>query len=419
MKTSNLLGILGTALLAAAIGLGQSAWAYDKTAALYGFNTQSGGYRPTGTLEEDSAGNLYGATLLGGSGNDSQCCGVIFQLSPNSNGGYTYTVIHVFSGEENNPAGSLVMDAAGNLYGTAVVGGEGGEIFELSPSGSGVWDETILYSQSSDFLLGPVVIDSGGNLWGVVYASSPYVFELSPSGASWTLTTIFDNFTDGESPNGVTLDSAGNLYGTSYDGGGTNNCITRGCGTVFELTKGPQGWTESVIHRFDGSDGAGPAAALAIDASGNLYGSTSAGGQYGFGVIFELTHSASGWEPHRVHDFRGYPADGALPNSPLIVSGGNIYGVTLSGGPGTAGEGCTASLNGNVILGCGTAFEFVPTGNDWKGSLLYSFSGPRSAGNFPSGGLTLNTGGGLFGLTSGGGDNGGLAYELFPSPKIR
>lgn len=417
MKTSGLPGIFSCAIALALLAFTSAAQAVDKESPLHRFTVFPGAYAPVGMLLFDSAGNLYGAASLGGT--SFQCCGVIFELSPGTGGPWTYDQIHVFSGgegkPENGPYGSMVMDSAGNIYGVAG-GGNAGEVFELSPGGSGTWNETILYTEPSDeCCVTQAVMDSAGNLYGVVTFGANndgYIFELSQSGGTWTFTDIFDfNGTNGSQPNGVTLDASGNLYGTTYYGGSSTNC-QNGCGVVFELTKGSGGWSENVIYEFDGSNGAGPEANVTVDASGNVYASATIGGKYDFGAIVQLTPSGGGWQAHPVHDFHGYPTDGAFPSTPLTISGGNIYGTTQSGG---ASSGC---LVGPTVsdTGCGTAFELTPSGNAWKGTLLHSFTGGPD-GAFPQG-LILNSSGDLFGVAIGGDiDNGGVVYELSPSSK--
>jgi uncharacterized repeat protein (TIGR03803 family) len=329
MKNASIRGSISLVLALALSALVPRVQAEDQQLGLHIFSKRTGGYAPVGVMLEDSAGNLYGAAYAAGI--DDQCCGVIFELSPATGGGYTYTEIYVFSGSttgDSNPLGSLVMDAAGNLYGAA--GGidvGAGEIFELSPSGSGSWVETILYTQPSNgFGLSPVVIDPAGNLYGAAsYVGTNddgNIFELSPSSRGWTFTDILDfNGTNGNQPNSVTLDAAGNLYGTTYYGGTSTNC-TDGCGVVFELSNKSGSWAETVIHEFNGTNGSGPQAPVTIDASGNLFTSATAGGQFGFGAIFELTPAAGGWQAHPLHDFKGHPTDGAFPNHQMTIFGG-------------------------------------------------------------------------------------------------
>ena len=174
------------------------------------------------------------------------------------------------------------------------------------------------------------------------------------------------NFTDGTGPvAGLIFDGTGNLYGTTF-GGGNGTACNANCGTVFELTpKAGGGWKEMVLHNFGhGTDGATPYAGLIFDASGNLYGTTSAGGIYGAGTVFELTPNADGgWAEKLLHSFNG--KDGLNPYASLIFdTSGNLYGTTRSGGSGTDCFGTS----------CGTVFELTPKADGgWTEKVLHTF----------------------------------------------
>jgi uncharacterized repeat protein (TIGR03803 family) len=206
----------------------------------------------------DGQGNLYG-TAFGGGTSENHICGVVFELS--SNGGWTESILYNFQGNQahdgRNPVSGLVVDAAGNLYGTTHFGGssicsdpEGcGVVFELSPAGAGAWTETVIHNFS---------------------------------------------YHDGREPtNGLVISATGNLYGVTDTGGVVS------LGIAFELTPGPGGiWTESILHNFgSGKDGSSPSTALVFDSAGNLYGTTSFGGTgvnglcegHGCGTVFQLT----------------------------------------------------------------------------------------------------------------------------------
>ena len=237
------------AFLAAVLGLAVCAHAADKETRLYNFAQSTGGYYPSGKLLMDASGNLFGTTAQG-PGHEG--AGTVFELSPASGGGYTYSVIYSFTGSvhEVGPNGSLVMDAAGNLYGSTV-GATTGEIFELSPNGSGGWNESVLYALNSNegTSTSAVVLDGAGNLYGTTASGGAsnlgYVFELSPvSGGGWTFQHIYEfSGLDGFYPEaGVILDGSGNLYGTTSHGGNSFHC-GNGCGVVFELSPGSGSWT--------------------------------------------------------------------------------------------------------------------------------------------------------------------------------
>ncbi len=240
----------------------------------------------------DRAGNIYGTTYNGG----SYSAGSVFELSP-SNGGWMQTVIHSFSGLDGNfPVAGLVIDAAGNLYGTTQFGGDydDGTVFELSPSAGG-WTENVLHSftggEDGGDPYGGLIFDASGNLYGAtpgLYSAGPggSIFKLTPSGNSWTFSVLYSFAEGGDEcgPRGTpAMDAAGNLYDTTY--------CSPADGSVFRLTPTNGGWTYSMLHDFDQSgDGAYPEAGVTLDANGNIYGTTSVGGAYGaYGIVFEIT----------------------------------------------------------------------------------------------------------------------------------
>jgi len=373
---------------------------------LHRFNLNSGGYRPIGTLVRDKAGNLYGVTnstaqrIFGGD---------VFELSPQSGGGWSYSVIYQFSGvgSDSFPSTSLAMDAAGNLYGVA---GGNGEIYELSPDGVGGWKETILYVGSSnvDAPVSGLVFDASGNAYGVAgYGPgvNGFVFELFPSNAGWTFHDIYDfKGQDGSEPASLIVDGAGNLYGTTIAGGSSSNC-SGGCGVVFELIPSSGNWSEKVLLNFNGTNGSLAEGPLAIDAAGNLYGAAASGGPNGFGVAFALVNSGGVWTQRILHSFTDANGDGSGPNTGVIMLGRDLYGATSQGGS-------SGSCSGGFGEGCGTVFKLTRSGTTWKESILHSFTGGGD-GAFPWG-LVWDGAYHLYGVTDGGGsfDSGGLVYEL-------
>jgi uncharacterized repeat protein (TIGR03803 family) len=252
------------------------------------------GSLPTGVIV-DAAGNLYGTTVNGGAFNQN---GVVWELSPNADGSYTEQILHSFAGAPDGqyPRGQLLLDGAGNLFGTTSGGGTygGGAAYELSPT-SGGWTETVLHSfglpGDGCNPFARLVSDSAGNLYSTTASCASYgtVFELSPSGGGYTEKIIhyFLNTSAGVSPGPVVFDSAGNLYGTTEQGGAFNY------GTVFKLSpNGSGGWVESPVHNFTGNaDGGYPMYGVTIGPGGNIYGTTPYGGSApnfdGFGVVFE------------------------------------------------------------------------------------------------------------------------------------
>jgi uncharacterized repeat protein (TIGR03803 family) len=299
----------------------------------------------------DSAGNLYTNVELAGANH----AGETIKLTPAATGEWTATVLHTFNNNGTDgadPDGCLTFDSSGNLYGATFSGGAygWGTVFELTPTTSAPWTETILHSfnnvaSEGGFPNGGLIFDSAGNLYGTArgdtLTSYGCVFEFSPSGSGWTETvlhTFSNNGTDGTYPEaGLILDSAGDLYGTTEDGGAYSSATNAGGGTVFELSAGT--WTETLLHSFNnnGSDGAGPAAALVTDSKGNLYGTTEGGGLYSWGTVFELTPvSGGGWNYWLLHSFSFTAYDGASPFAGVILdASGNLYGTAQYGGNST------------------------------------------------------------------------------------
>lgn len=340
------------------------------------------GSSPQAGLVLDAAGNIYGTTWQGG----LYGVGTVFELSPTSTGGWNYSVIYNFGAtyaDGEGPQAQLTIDSAGNLYGSTISGGSTagychnlscGVIYELSPSGSGTWTEKVIHSFSGSDGAWPraaLTPDSAGNFYGITTYGGNLsdcggqgcgtVFELSPSGGGTrTLSTLyaFTGKSDGSYPwyAGVIFDSAGNLYGTTAAGGHDSQC-NGGCGVVYELSPSGSGaWTETPIHGFTGSGGV-PAAGggwpvynVTLDASGNLYGVTYLGGQDAEGVVYKLAKSGSSWTESVLHYFSGGSASGYPYQSGLSFGpGGNLYGMTI-GGSGT----------GDCNSNCGAVFQVVP-----------------------------------------------------------
>jgi len=355
------------------------------------------GSYPLAAPISDSAGNLYGTTGRGGtasclSPNAIYCGGTVFELQPDG----TETVLYSFQGgnDGDDPECTLITDSAGNFYGTTYSGGTPGQgtIFKLQPDGT----ETVLYAfQGGSDGDGPeagLIADSAGNFYGTTYLGGSTgggtVFELEPNGTETVLYT-FQGGNDGFSPEaGLIADSKGNFYGTTYAGG------TAGVGTVFKLA--PNG-VETVLYAFQGgSDGAGPAAALLADSSGNLYSTTSYGGgtgcykKRGCGTVFKL--APNGTETV-LYAFDGH--DGEYPVAPLIADkAGNLYGTTSLGG----------------AHRWGTAFKLSPAG---KETILYDFKSGND-GSYVSAGLMAGADGFLYGTTSygGGPEDAGTVFRV-------
>jgi uncharacterized repeat protein (TIGR03803 family) len=282
-------------------------------AVLWSFGNGTDGQYPSSGLVFDAEGNLYGTTSGGGAYGG----GTVFELSApaGDEGSWTETILRSFgNGTDGNTLfAGVVFDTQGNLYGTTYYGGAYycsgygcGTVFELSPpsGGSGSWTETILHSFGAEkdgaSPVASLILDAGGNLYGTTSygtgsgcrATCGVVFKVTPSGTETILHKF--NFKEGYRPVApVIMDADGNLYGTTTSGGtyGNKACDHSGCGTVFELTPTKKRWTETILHSFDqnGTDGINPGGGLVFDAEGNLYGTTTSGGAYSYGIVFKVT----------------------------------------------------------------------------------------------------------------------------------
>jgi uncharacterized repeat protein (TIGR03803 family) len=253
---------------------------------------------------------------------------------------WTKTILYSFAGSDGGvPQGDLTFDQSGNLYGGTHQGGSTGSgvVYELTPSGGG-WTESVLYNALNDGdgreAWGGVTFDTSGNIYGVFGSNGPYnvgaVYQLTPLESGWTESTVygFPHSSDGNLPNGgLIMDSSGNLYGTTINAGSGHG------GTAFELSPSMGGWTYNVLYSFTGCLECGSIGKLIMDAAGNLYGTTWEDGAYGQGSVFELTPAGGGtWTYTSLHDFTG-GVDGGEPWSNLVFdANGNIYGTASAGG---------------------------------------------------------------------------------------
>lgn len=446
---------LGLLMIILAVGAFTSAlWKEHVRYSFQGGN--SDGATPAGGVVFDSQGNLYGATSGGGSGSCAGFfqCGTVYELSPpaQKGGAWTETVLYDFqgnqSGDGSSPAGGLIIDKSGNLYGTTGYGGTGdcvllgskegcGTVFELSPpkQKGGAWTEKVLYSfkGGKDGYVpdGDLVFNSAGNLYGAtifgggkgttcnpLYQYCGTVFELSPpqqKGGKWTERVLhsFAGGIDGANPNGgLVLDSAGGIYGTTSSGGnrGCKSDSGTGCGIAFELkllSKTGDSWSEKMLHRFtDGNDGAGPNGGLIFDAGGALYGAAGGGGTGKLGVVFRLAPTSGGdWCETVLHNFT-VEKGGRNPWSPLTFdSTGKLYG--------------TAHASASDKFG-GLVFVLQPrTDGTWTFSVLYSFAGAPD-GAYPISKLIFDVSGTLYSTTQSGGTGQkcqggcGTVFSVFP-----
>jgi uncharacterized repeat protein (TIGR03803 family) len=384
---------------------------------IYDFQGAPDGYTSTAGLVADANANLYGTTLFGGP-NNPNClnsgCGTAFELSPNDNGTWTETVLHSFNASKSDgctPFAGLTLDSAGNLYGTTQSCGTHGlgTVYKLSPGQAGSWTFSLLHSFGGSKKDGAVsdstlLMDANGNLYGTtVYGGSHpencqnaplpngcgTVFELTPGPhRRWTEQVLYSfagGSNDGAAPSeGVAMDTQGSLYGVTKFGGPFQ-------GTVYQLTPGQGGlWQETVLHKFPtgDNDGTYPRGIPAIDSQGNLFGTTSDGGEAELGTIWEVSPSGGTWTETVLYSF----AAGGLsePNAPyagvVLDENGRLYGTTVEGGSGCEG------------FGCGSVYRFSPK----TGKLKELIDFGKTTTNSPESSLLLRYGV-LFGTTAFGG----------------
>ena len=252
---------------------------------LHSFTGGVDGANPSlGDLTVDRTGNVYGTTYTGGyTGGDcglsSPGCGVVFELTPSS-GGWTENVLHTFQWNDGAfPYAGVIFDSSGNIYGTAEAGGTsgGGVIYELTPSASG-WTETVLHTftggEDGEQAYGGLISDSAGNLYGATSIGGQNTggeaYELSPSAGGWTFNLLYGLDAYQGTLAKLAMDSSGNLYGTLFDGGVPE---------VFRLTRSNGQWN---LTGFNGSEGSFPYGNMILDSAGNLYGAAG-------NVVFEIT----------------------------------------------------------------------------------------------------------------------------------
>lgn len=321
-------------------------------------------------------GALYGTTLGGGVGGGSNGYGIVYRLSPpatvcrNVQCPWTETVLYEFQGgsDGSGPAlGNVVFDRSGNLYGTTSGGGthDAGTVYKLTPS-NGSWTETLLYSFAGGSDGGEpysaLIFDAAGNLYGTTVIGGGTgcggngcgtVFELSPSGSGWTerILYTFQGATDGQHPyGGLVVDQSGNLFGSTNQGG------SAGGGTIFELSPSGGSWSFSLLQSLgpDSFGLGGPLDSLFMDATGSLYGTTEGDGSDGVGTVFKLTPHNGSWTYSLLYSFSnggfGDPNGEQPVGGPIVDAMGNVYGTTAEGGTQSCG----------FEIQCGVIWEITP-----------------------------------------------------------
>jgi len=304
---------------------------------------------------------------------------------------------------------ALLIDPSGNLFGLAGdpnADPNCGTIFELQAQSNGSWKYLTLHQDSTLSQQTAFARDANGNLFAATVSNlydnpQSAIVELSPlSGGKWSYQTIYTfGADDGSLPSWLLVDASGNLYGTTTLGG------SGGGGIVFKLSPNTSGpWTETVLYSFPNGAYSGEPDGLVMDASGNLFGTTYFSGECRVGSVFELQPAANGWTYSLLHSF--CVSDGNAPEGGLVIDkAGNLYGADTEGGPG-----CD-------MVGCGLVFELSPgSGGKWIPSTLVNFGQQGLSGSFPFA-LTMDSKGNLFGVTGAGGGTGyfGTMFELTQS----
>lgn len=356
------------------------------------------GSSPVSSLTADAAGNLYGTTQIGGTFNSGTVYRL--SPTAGGGVRFTTLYEFTGANDGGQPLGTLTFDAQGNGYGTAAAGGTAGVgvVYELTPTKSGQWTETVLYNfqggSDGELPFGEVIFDGAGNLYGTTsrggvthlgcfQSGCGTIYELSPTGNGTWQETILHDFSDSsgegaEPRTGLVFDSAGNLYGTTNSGG--NNSVSAcntfnsdGCGTVFELMPKSGGqWQLVTLVDFDFTHGGLPRAGVTLDGKGNLFGATTVGGGLNGGTVFSLVQQSGKWVPG---NFLSLPGNSQPFGNLALDSSGNIYGTTYQGGTNESGS----------------VFELVPTGGGWNEHVLYNFSlGGQRAGENPFDGVLIH-----------------------------
>jgi uncharacterized repeat protein (TIGR03803 family) len=404
----NALTQLNKTILVFVMALSLTTAAATTTNVIFSFEEEEGEYADT-DLETDSAGNIYGTTVLGGEFGG----GTVFQLSPTPNG-WVHTVLYSFTGgaDGGEPYKGVTLDREGNLYGTAVTGGSGnceggcGVVYKLSNAGK-TWTQTVIHAfTGGDDGSGPgarVTVDGAGNIYGMTPTGGAYglgtIYKIRQApGGAWAFKVIhaFTGGTDGATGSaGRMILRHGHLYGAATAGG------DYGSGVVFELSpRGAGAWDFKTIYAFRGQpDGSFPYGALLFDRSGNIYGTTYYGGANGIGAVYKLSPRAVGaWAEEVIYSFEE-GTDGNSPISNLVFdAAGSLYGTTSEGG-----------------LGSGTIFKLSPLGGGkWTETVVHAFEGPPD-GAFAYNGMVVDAFGNFYGATvHGGEDNDGCVYEFTP-----
>ncbi len=373
--------------------------------ALYNFSGGTGGQGPGAGITFDRQGNIYGTTEYGGSHQN----GLVYRLARHGEG-WVYSPLYSFGSQQDDgayPLSRVIVGPDGVLYGATTLGGINnyGTVFGMTPPPTVCktalcpWVETVIYrftggADGREPWFGDLAFDQAGNIYGTTIGGGSccgVVFKLTRSGSGWTESVVW-NFTDGNdgaSPmSGVIFDSAGNIYGTTNAGG------SNGFGTVYELSPTQSGWSETTLYSFTAVTGPG-AGALVMDAQGDVFGITG-GADESVSVAYELTPQNGGWSFSALQNFGIQEA--APTTAATLDSQGNLYGP-MPDFPDFLGE----------------IFKLTRSGNQWIYSPYYQFDSCQDGCN-PATTVTFDANGNMYGTSYSGGshDGDGVVWEITP-----
>jgi uncharacterized repeat protein (TIGR03803 family) len=391
----------------------QNAAAKAKNKVLYSFLGSPDGAKPISGIvyQAPNTDQGFGTTLMGGDSNND---GTLYGLTKGKKGVWTESVLYTFQGGSNGdgsePTGIFrkYLDQTSPAIVTTEGGGtsNNGAVIVLAPTSSGPWTESFVYSfggtPDGASPYGAVIADKAGNLYGTTSAGGTYgagtVYRMQPKGSSYVETVLysFRSGNDGSGPYaGLIMDEKGALYGTTVLGG------SGGYGTVFKLAPSGSGYTESILYSFQGPpyDGAAPyggltavGGGLALAAGGKVIGMTSSSGNRGCGIVYELTVSGSRAKESVLWNFGSVSGDGAYPyGAPLVTKKGVIVGTTYGGGSGGSS-------------GVGTLFTLTSSSGSGYKESVYSFTGANGA--HPYAGPSIDKNGNIYVTTAAGGTKG-------------
>ena len=379
-------------------------------AVLHTFTNTNDGSAPIGGVSVDLSGNVYGSATLGGDYTPACAplgCGIIFQLRHRGSG-WILQPLYSFQGGSDGayPEAPVVRNEDGSFYSTSSSGGPYGlgTVFRLQPPPSACktalcpWTKTQVYGFMGvdgygNAPIGALILSSG-EIYGVSVGggSPPYdgtVYDLMPNGDGWTHSVLYSSL---ESPEGgVILDHSGNLYGTCAVGGANNH------GFVYQLVRSGSTWILNTLVSFDGSNGSTPWGGLVMDASGNLFGTTSMAGPNDGGTVFKLTPQNGSWIFTTLYAFSAQ--EGQPLGTLTFDAQGNLYGTANAG--------------------FGNVFKLARGLYGWTYSVLHSFTGGNDGANPSKAGVTLDSNGSIYGTAGGGGSPNciggcGVVFEISP-----